>query len=72
MQYLSLYRLVQGCIGGGLMATCINLTDSGFEPSLPRQKCRTSTTQPFGRLHIQEYSTKWKVQLQQNAKQIFY
>ena len=25
---------VQGCIGGESMATCVNLTDSGFEPNL--------------------------------------
>ena len=39
---------VQGCIGGRSMVTCVKLTDSGFERSLPRQKDRTSTTRPSG------------------------
>ena len=34
---------MQGCIGDESMATCANLDDSGFEPSLLRQKARTST-----------------------------
>ena len=35
---------VQGCIGES-MATCINLTDLGFDSILLRQKARTSATQ---------------------------
>ena len=31
------------------MASSVNLTDAGFEPSLPRQNARASTTQPSGR-----------------------
>ena len=41
-------HIVQDCIGGESMATCVNLTDSDFEPSLPLQKARRSTTGPFG------------------------
>ena len=30
----------------------VKLTDSGFEPSLPRQKARMSVTWPSGRFHV--------------------
>ena len=34
---------VQGCIGGKSMITCVDATDSGFEPSLPRKKLERLT-----------------------------
>ena len=34
---------VQGCISGESMATYVNLTDLGFEPTLLCQKARTPT-----------------------------
>ena len=34
---------VQGALGGESMATTVNLTDFGFESSLPGHKTRTST-----------------------------
>ena len=34
------------------VATSINLINSGFEPSLSRQKARTSTTRPSGQLAL--------------------
>ena len=37
-------QTVQGCIGSESMATCVILSDSEFEPCLPRQKAKTSTT----------------------------
>ena len=37
---------VQGCSGGDLMATCVDLTDSEIEPSPPCQKAGTSYSLP--------------------------
>ena len=34
----------QGFIGGEMMATCVNLTESGIELSIMQQKVGTSTT----------------------------
>ena len=42
-------QTVQDCTGGESMTTYVSLTDSGIEPSLPRQKAETSVTQPSGR-----------------------
>ena len=49
----ALKHIVQGCVGGELMATCDNLSDSGFESLLRHQKARTSTTRPFGQKLLQ-------------------
>ena len=38
--------MVHSRIGDELMATCVILIDSGFEPSLPPQRAKTSITQP--------------------------
>ena len=39
---------VKGCVGSESIANFVNLTHSGFESNLPRQKARTSTTQTSG------------------------
>ena len=39
---------MHGCISGKLLSTCVNLTDSGFEPRLVCQKVGTTTTLPSG------------------------
>ena len=36
-------------------ATCVNITDSSFEPSFPHRKASISTTRPSVRLCIPEY-----------------
>ena len=41
-------QAVQGCNVQESMATCVNLTNSGFEPSLLGQKAKTFTARPFG------------------------
>ena len=47
---------VQGCIGGESTATCDNLTNLEFEPSLPRQKARTYTTGTRNRNKTKRYA----------------
>ena len=42
-------QFVIGKTDGESMATCINLTESRYDPSLPRQKAEMSTNQPSER-----------------------